>query len=309
MEYSPDILPALVDLYDRYASVGVGLTSLPREHWESLFIKSEIDPRRDVIIASCATADSGESPRGFCWLYTKPAPSHVYMRGPYVPPEDPDLTNLLDQLVEKSIARAGECNAGHLEGRSLHPSWAEAYARSGFRRMGAYERWREFPLKGAALLYDPPGRGTIRDWRGVEDLPVLMDLFNLAFADHWDYLHPEREDWEQVIGGRQFRSRLLQIAYTEDEPAGYVFGQLMQDYASAIVESCYLVSIGVHPRLRGRGWGKALLSRWLRACYDSGLRAVELDVDEKNDVARSMYGRFGFRRLRTEEVWRKYLRE
>ncbi len=328
IEYHPDHLQSLADLYSGYAAGSQGLVAFPKEHWEGIFTDPGVDPRRDLIIVSRSERGAGSNSRGagsnsrgagsnsrgagidpaaFGWIYTKPAPSHVYLRGPYLSPDDPDIHRLIDTVLKKAVERAAECGAGHIEGRALYPVWVEAYERAGFRNMGAYERWRMFPLKGTVMQFAPPDGGHVRGWESVSDIPILMKLFSSAFENHWDYIPPRLEDYREIFTDRKFDRRLVEIALDNGVPAGYIFGQSIPDYSSPTILGAYLVSIGLDPVYRGRGWGKVLLSRWLRACYDSGLRAVELDVDEGNDVAKSLYTQFGFRMIRTEGVWRRYL--
>ncbi len=309
IDYDPALLESLADLHSGYADPAYGLYPFPAERWESIFTRPEIDPRRDVIIAARPGSPDISSPAAFSWLYPKPAPSHVYLRGPFLSPDDPDISCLLDLVIEEAVGRAVEYKAGYVESRALYPAWKEAFSRAGFSRMGAYERWRLFPLKGSVAIHSLPPGGAIRTWNGMSDIPILMGLFADAFGDHWDYIPPKREDWEEVAKGRGFEPGLVLVAMDGGSPAGYIFGERMPDYSAPTLECAYLVSIGLAEARRRKGWGRALLSRWLRAVYDAGPRSVELDVDENNEAAKALYARFRFKRLRTEEVWRRYLRD
>jgi len=304
--YSPDLLPALAELHTAYARTVRGLHSFPVEYWESMFANPEIDPRRDVIILSEPSGD--RPPRAFCWLYMKPPPSHAYLRGPFLSPESPRLDESLDSVLGEAVRRCAEAGVVHVEGRSVHPEWRRMYIDADFRLMGVYERWRLFPLKGNVPLCEPPHGGRIRRWEGIADLTPVIDLFQEAFNDHWDYTPPRREDWEDVVRGGQFNPELALIALRADSPVGYILGETMPDYSTLTVQGAYLISIGLKSAEQGKGWGKALLGRWLRALYEAGSRSVELDVDAENRAAASLYTGFGFQRLRSEEVWRKYLR-
>jgi len=307
--YKTEIVDKLADLYSDYCLPGTGINPFPPEHWEAVFARPEIMARNDVIITSRNGNGTASEPAAFCWLYTYPAPSHVYLRGPYLSPEDKDVHNLLDFLIHEAVSRAGSLSARYIEGRAIYPPWRDAYLRQGFKRMGAYEKYRLFPLKGAIRHFAPPAGGTIRIWKDKSDIPVLIDLFDKSFSDHWDYVRPITSDWEKITGTRDFKPSLLLIAQSEGSPAGYIFGQLIPDFSTLTLQAGYLVSIGIHPAFRGRGWGRALVSEWLNRIYDTGTRAVELDVDDNNHAAKSLYLGFGFKKLRTEEVWRKYLRE
>jgi len=308
IEYHPELLESLAELYSQYADPSMGLNPFPVEHWESLFIRPELDPRRDVLIISDRDNPSDPSGASFSWLYSKHAPSHIYLRGPYHSPNHPHVERLLDEMLLEVQKRAEEYRAGHIEGRSLYKQWEEAYIRAGFQRMGAYERWRLFPLKGSVPVHDAPEGGYIRKWQGMGDIEILMRLFAESFGEHWDYVPPRRSDYEEIFRGRQFSPELLYTGYEGESPVCFIFGEGMYDYTLPTLNAAYLVSIAVNSESRTRGWGRALLSRWLRAVYQSGGRAVELDVDTDNESAKALYEGFGFRCMRTEHVWRKYLR-
>jgi ribosomal protein S18 acetylase RimI-like enzyme len=304
LEYGPDLLPALAELHRRFAESTPGLPSFSPEHWEAIFARPGVDPRRDVLIAARGGEEGLREPAAFCWLFMKSAPERVVLRGPYLPKDDPDREELLGTLLDKASERAGELGAGYLEGRSALAEWAESMAARGFRRHGAYERRRLFPIKATEALRAIPQGGEIRQWRGISDLHGLMSLFEKVFSEHWDYIPPRRESWEEVVRGEHFDPRLVLLAFDERSAIGYAFGESMPDPVSPMLEAAYLVSFGVLRGHRRKGWARSLLWRWLRNAYDSGRRAAELDVDETNRGARILYEEFGFRYLRTEEVWR-----
>ena len=52
--------------------------------------------------------------------------------------------------------------------------------------------------------------------------------------------------------------------------------------------------MGVHPDYRGRGVGRRLLAATLEAACRRGIERVELQVLESNEIAISLYKRFGF---------------
>lgn len=307
IQYQPEHPVPLAEIYSEYSRPSPGLSPFPPEHWEALFSRPELNPRKDVIILADPDNQGINNPVAFCWLYAKHAPSHVYLRGPYLSTDRADTPRLIDMVLEEVIRRANEYNAGYVEGRSIYKKWEDAYSRAGFRCMGAYERWRLFPLRGSIPVHDIPPGGNIREWQGMSDIPVLMDLFANSFEEHWDYVPPRRRDYEEIVRGSQFSPELLLIAFESDTPVAFIFGEGMYDYSLPTMNGAYLVSVAVNSESRSKGWGRALLSRWLRAVYNSGGRAVELDVDGENHYAKALYQSFGFRRLRIENVWRKYL--
>ena len=55
--------------------------------------------------------------------------------------------------------------------------------------------------------------------------------------------------------------------------------------------------LGVHPRYRGRGIGRALMEECTRRCRKSGIKTLGLHTTEIMAVARGMYERMGFNRV------------
>lgn len=306
-DYHPDFLPKLADLHRSYVCGTRGMPAFPVEHWEALFARGEIDPRKDVFLALRDDAENGTDLSGFAWLHVRLPERRAFLRGPFLSPSDPDCPAILQDFYTRAVARASESDVDFIEGRSLYKPWEEGLQRAGFEGMGLYERWRCFPLKGDISLPDLPDKCDIRGWRGVTDIPILMELFTEAFSDHWDYAPPRRESWEEIVRGRHFEPGLVVILTVKGRPVGYVFGQTIPDPSTISLQAAYLVSIALGKACRGRGLGEILLSRWMRAVYDSGMRAVELDVDSDNPSARRLYEKYGFKCMRAERIWRRYL--
>jgi ribosomal protein S18 acetylase RimI-like enzyme len=309
IKYEPDLLPDLTAVFTRFAGHTQGLDGFGEiSHWEAVFALPDIDPGRDILIISKDDPNSKNAIQGFAWLYMKSAPDFVYLRGPYIDPDLPELEEILNAIIERSILRAVESGSGYIEGRSLFPTWEAAYMNSGFTKMGAYQRCRLFPVIGAIPVSEISPGGEILKWGDFRDISILMGLFTSAFKDHWDYQPPEKHEWEEILNGKLFDPAMFLTAFDGKKAVGYIFGQAMPDYSNRAVQMVYLVSIGVHPDYQGKGWGRALLTRWLRGVYESGARAVELDVDAENIRALALYKSLGLRFLRQEGVYRKYLR-
>jgi ribosomal protein S18 acetylase RimI-like enzyme len=68
-----------------------------------------------------------------------------------------------------------------------------------------------------------------------------------------------------------------------------------------------LIYLGVHPRVRRQGVGGQLLRHVLADAVRNGFAAVELTVDIRNEPARRLYQRHGFRELHRREVWLAHL--
>ena len=74
------------------------------------------------------------------------------------------------------------------------------------------------------------------------------------------------------------------------------------------VRAVGLLSVGVTPRLHGRGIGTALVARACRAASELGYRRLEYAlVVESNEASRSTIARFGAKLCRTFGVYSKEL--
>lgn len=65
---------------------------------------------------------------------------------------------------------------------------------------------------------------------------------------------------------------------------------------SPLRPSAELVYMGVHPRYRGRGIGKRVLTYGMGAMQHAGMRGITLAVDARNEPALRLYESVGFRR-------------
>lgn len=309
LEYHPDLLPALAELQAAYAASTKGMPAFPAEHWEALFLRQEVDPRRDVFILARPGPDGNPALTCFAWMHSRAVEGRAFLRGPFMSPRDPECSDMISAIYQKAIERASKLGVDFLEGRSIYEPWVEQLGKAGFVSMGASERWRLFPVKGSVELSPVPPGCAVRGIEGVSDIPALMALFTDAFSSHWDYMPPRREDYEELIRGKHFEPRLALMAVYRGEPVGYAIGQSLSDPSTVLLRAAYLVSIGVRKDFQGRGLGKAVLSSWIRSAYDAGLRAAELDVDSDNSAAKALYAGFGFKWMRTEHIWRYYLKK
>jgi len=301
--YSPHIIPALVDLYERHRkSTDPSAPRLPGNYWEGTFCSADIDPAEDVIIFSTGT--DPKKPAAFAWMYENRAGSNIYLRGPYLDISETGFRELNDAILDVASDRLKRSSAGSLEVRLTNEVLMELFGNRGFEKQGSYEKYRLFPLKGDIGQGRSEEGIRLRRWSGLKDVPVLMKLFNRIFCSHWDFIESERADWEKVVRNRSFSEKLVTILEDGGKPAGYAFGQRYIDYEVHSVEGAYLASIGLLPEWRGRGLGRILFSGWLSGVYEEGARSVLLDVDSENIVAQGLYRSFGFRVQTTEEVWR-----
>ncbi len=106
-----------------------------------------------------------------------------------------------------------------------------------------------------------------------------------SFADPWS----PRDFAESLAHGVVF---LVAVA-PDDRVAGYLVARQMADEAE-------ILNVGVDPRSRRQGIGRALVAAGLERVRALGAAQVYLEVRESNAAARELYRGFGF-----EEVARR----
>ena len=145
--------------------------------------------------------------------------------------------------------------------------------------------------------------------RGMpEDLDALENLYG-EVCDHmaatvnytgWKRdVYPARQDAETGI-----REGTLFLAEEDGEAAGSFILSPRQEaaYAGANWQAeleerdvLTVYTFTVHPKRRGRGVGRAMLAFAARYAAERGVKALRLDVYEKNLPARRLYESAGFR--------------
>lgn len=303
-EYKPEYARDLARLHAKYASASPGYPVFMPEHWEMLFLKTGVNPRSDVILTMSENRLEPGEISGFSWIYTGALPSRIILRGPYIDISASRCNDLLRLHFNEAIRRSRVLSAEFLEARSIYPAWEVVLAQMGFRIAGEYSRMRLFPVRGDLAVAEIPADCEFRHWKGLSDLGILSELFSAVFKNHWDYIPPNPGSWREVVTSEFFEPDLTLFLMKSGKAAGYAFGEQLPDPSVVSLQSAYLVSIGVLPEYRGQGFGPALLSWWLRSVYGLKLKSSELDVDSINKSAIKMYEGFGYRKIRSEKVWR-----
>ncbi len=117
------------------------------------------------------------------------------------------------------------------------------------------------------------------DAAGPFDLEVLAGLHAACFDEAWG-----RDVIANVVVGPGAFGLLARVA---DEPAGFVL-------CRAASEASELLALGVVPRFRRAGVGRALLDAALASARQAGAVAMALEVAEDNHAASALYTQAGF---------------
>lgn len=121
---------------------------------------------------------------------------------------------------------------------------------------------------------------SIREMR-QSDLDRIMEIENKTFFPPWS-----REAF------------LLEL--TKNLLAKYVVAEVDGDVAGyggiwLIIDEGHITNIAVDEKYRGIGVGNRILEGIIQLCIDRDIRAITLEVRESNEVAKSLYKKYGFK--------------
>ena len=144
-----------------------------------------------------------------------------------------------------------------------------------------------------------PDGVTIRTSIGPEDDPMLHEIIEEAFREHFGNVPQSLEAWQEENADFLQNRELVLVAFADGEPAG-VATLLVPDGVGWVGE------LGVLPRWRGRGIGRALLLAGFAALAAHGATRARLNVDGQNETgATRLYASVGMHVRREFSLYEK----
>lgn len=136
-----------------------------------------------------------------------------------------------------------------------------------------------------------------------QDVPAILDLLR-KLADYENLsaaMAATEQDLSNALFGPDRRAWAL-LAFADSTPVG--FALYFYTFSTFVGKpGIYLEDIFVEPEYRGRGIGRALLSRVAQVAYDEGCGRVEWSVLTWNQPSIDFYHRLG---AVTLEDWRMF---
>jgi mycothiol synthase len=129
----------------------------------------------------------------------------------------------------------------------------------------------------------------------------LLDAFNEAFRDHWNFEWVSEADWEMFFLKRtSFRPDLSFLAMDGDEIAGFSFNTVSpEENERNGLQEGEVAELAVRRPWRKRGVASALLCETMRAFKTEGLDYARLGVDAENPTgALGLYEGLGFKQVK-----------
>jgi ribosomal protein S18 acetylase RimI-like enzyme len=208
-------------------------------------------------------------------------------------------SELLNRLERRAVEWAGELFPGREvrpQSGSSSPESAALLTSCGYRPVRYFHVMRH---DLASLDRTPDDR--LQDYDAALDDEVRAAHID-AFARHWNSSPPDPERWRQwYTGSRTFRPACSSMSVGAD---GAVVAYLLS-YEFQPGE-LWFGQIGVRPRARGQGLGRAVLRRALAAAAAAGYAEAKLDVDTDNaDGAGRLYESVGFMQQRTTVAYQR----
>lgn len=114
------------------------------------------------------------------------------------------------------------------------------------------------------------------------DINSLMPIENQCHSHPWS-----EKTFASCIGGRYFGEKLNQEHSEQQNITGFYVGEFVIDEAT-------LMDICVHPDKQGQGFGKKLLTQFIKQAKTKGAVKIWLEVRAKNISAQMLYMNAGF---------------
>jgi len=126
----------------------------------------------------------------------------------------------------------------------------------------------------------------------------VVEGLNSDGIDQWDEKYPAREDLETDILNETaygyFDSGRLSAYIVLNEEVEPQYGEVEWEYDSG--RPLMIHRLSVHPDLKGRGIGRAMVSFAEAEAFERGYQAVRLDAFSMNPAALRLYEKSGYRR-------------
>jgi len=159
-------------------------------------------------------------------------------------------------------------------------------------------------LKDRDLTIEPPSGVTLRYFKH-EDLETLVEADNTIFTDHWGSYPRSVEAWRRdMIEERPHDPALWIVAWAGD----YIVAEcLCHASREGGPNDGWVSVVGVRREWRGRGLGRTVLARGLKALQNAGFDTASLSVDAENISAINLYRSLEMDITRTRTHFQKAL--
>jgi ribosomal-protein-alanine N-acetyltransferase len=189
------------------------------------------------------------------------------------------FTSLLNALSPHLMAQG--VDHLHYSGTDMHRDWLRpVLLAQGFLQycqLYAYDKFDyNIPTQGNTQV-------TIRAVDVAKDMPALLTIEELCFADLWRY---DALAFSDIAATHPY----FVVAEFNGTVVGYQFNAVDSNFG-------YLVRIAVHPSVERQGIGARLMAEAIRFFQQRRVSRIMLNTQEDNTHAHRLYEWFGFVRL------------
>ncbi|KPU26906.1 30S ribosomal protein S18 [Caloranaerobacter sp. TR13] len=114
-----------------------------------------------------------------------------------------------------------------------------------------------------------------------EDIDEVLDIEKKSFKTPWS-----RDAFVKEVNQNKLAKYI--VASIEGKVVGY--GGVW-----IIVDEGHITNIAVHPNFRGLGIGNLLVEGLIGTCRERGINRMTLEVRKSNNIAKSLYKKYGFK--------------
>jgi mycothiol synthase len=208
---------------------------------------------------------------------------------------------LFDELVawcEGRIREAAPAYGGPLQIRTScydDQAWrAAALERNGYKLSRYYARMDHNEPAAVAPAAAVSG-ATVRLFDAGRETAALVDAFNRGFEGHFEFHYMTEEQFAFFFDSHWFQAEHTFVAEAGGEVVGFCLNRLEPESQADGFRWGIVQQLAVVPAWRGRGLGRALLRRGIRALREAGVERVYLWVDYANPFgAKELYYGEGF---------------
>ena len=123
-----------------------------------------------------------------------------------------------------------------------------------------------------------------------DDIDSVIEIEAKSYGEH----HWSKDSFLSEI--RNDLARYFVLYNSENKMVGYAG-------TWHILEEAHITTIAVSPEYRKRNYGQALLKYIIDDCYNQKVKYITLEVRVSNEVAQSLYTKFGFTSFGTRKKY------
>lgn len=299
-------IPAIAAIRNASIEISPDFYSMTVDRYRYDFYDADLPMKTRIVVAE---NDEGRV-AGFYHLYTD---EHLLQRGRsnldsiHVHP-DMRGQGAGAALIESAAETARGWGATYISTAipDASPRSLEFLERYGFKKVRTFDKMR-LPLRGAQPMPEVPEGFYLRAFKAGDEA-AFVEVFNSAFADHWDFVPLTEAEVGQWNRRPSFDPRGCFLLFEQgpggvDKLAGFatvLFNPERAEVTGKVIGRIF--EMGVLPAYRRRGLGHVLLQAALKYAADNHFDAVDLVTDAESAAGKQLYAKVGFEEKRSSFV-------